>query len=133
MLHPDPAALTDPQCKFPVTAWMESILLINYIGANTIPSAIAIVEMDVGIIAASLIVMRPCFETIYTAITRRSSFQKMSPTSDELLHRSSAVSRPLWEKGIVRTIDFKLESQSTSSNQAICKDSCQEATAASSS
>ena len=33
--------------------------------ANTPANTIAIVEMDVGIIAASLVVMRPCFQAIY--------------------------------------------------------------------
>ncbi|EOD46297.1 putative integral membrane protein [Neofusicoccum parvum UCRNP2] len=53
--YPDPAAKSDPQ-------W-----------ANTIPNTIAMVEMDVGIIAASLVVMRPCFQFLYNIATGRSN------------------------------------------------------------
>ncbi|KAH7061188.1 hypothetical protein B0J12DRAFT_284917 [Macrophomina phaseolina] len=52
---PDPAAKTDPQ-------W-----------ANTIPNAISMVEMNVGMIAASLVVMRPCLQFLYNIITGRSN------------------------------------------------------------
>ncbi|KKY23355.1 putative integral membrane protein [Diplodia seriata] len=52
---PDPAAKKDPQ-------W-----------ANTVPNTLSMVEMDVGIIAASLVVMRPCFQFLYNVATGRSN------------------------------------------------------------
>lgn len=53
MVYPDPATKSDPQ-------W-----------ANIIPLTIAIVEMDIGIIAASLIVMLPFFVQLHDAISKR--------------------------------------------------------------
>ncbi|KAK0659516.1 hypothetical protein DIS24_g3972 [Lasiodiplodia hormozganensis] len=60
---PNPAAKTDPQ-------W-----------ANTIPNTISMVEMDVGIIAASLVVMRPCFQFLYNVATGRSNADLLQSTT----------------------------------------------------
>lgn len=60
---PDPAAKKDPQ-------W-----------ANTVPNTLSMVEMDVGIIAASLVVMRPCFQFLYNVATGRSNADLLQSTT----------------------------------------------------
>ncbi len=72
---------------------------------------IAIVEMDIGIIAASLVVMRPCFEAARNAVLKRHSFNKISSAQDSYYNTSSRISGQERERGIVRTIDLELESQ----------------------
>ena len=67
--------------------------------------------MDIGIIAASLIVMRPCFEAVRKAMLKRHSFKKISSVPDSYYNTSSQISGQERQRGIVRTIDLELESR----------------------
>ena len=67
--------------------------------------------MDIGVIAASLIVMRPCFEAVRKSMLKRHSFNKITSTQDKYYGTSSQISRQDRERGIVRTIDLELESR----------------------
>ncbi|CAF9942423.1 hypothetical protein IMSHALPRED_003673 [Imshaugia aleurites] len=106
IITPLPALYKMRDTRPEVTELIGLILL----GANITPLTIAIVEMDVGIIAASLIVMRPCFEAIYNAVLKGCGTS--SARNNKLLR----------DKGIVRTTDFELESQSASTREVVPKD-----------
>ncbi|KAL9136207.1 MAG: hypothetical protein Q9175_002576 [Cornicularia normoerica] len=80
------------------------------------------VEKDVGIIAASLIVMRPCLEAIRNAVLKRSYFRTISSARNNAHEISSQVSRPPRDNGILRTDDFELESQHMSTREVTPKD-----------
>ncbi|OJD36119.1 uncharacterized protein BKCO1_1300054 [Diplodia corticola] len=102
---PDPLAKKDPQ-------W-----------ANTIPNTISMVEMDVGIIAASLVVMRPCFQFLYNVATGRSNDELLRTTrTGGGYHTGSklssfgggggAMSSVLRrDKKISKVVDFEMESR----------------------
>ena len=110
MIYPDPTTTADPQ-------W-----------ANIIPNTIAIVEMDIGIIAASLVVMRPCFVAIYHIATGRkppgstiaSKLSGYGVLSGSTRTRSGRVASrdekivSQTNKVIVRTMDIELESRTIS-------------------
>ncbi|KAL9126192.1 MAG: hypothetical protein Q9217_004721 [Psora testacea] len=78
---------------------------------------IAIVEMDIGIIAASLIVMRPCFQAIRKGVpSMRSSYKTTfasSNTEKKLLQNSGEGK----DKVIVRTFDVELDSQPSATGE----------------
>ena len=78
--------------------------------------------MDVGIIAASLIVMYPFFEAIRSSVLKRYNFHKISFTRSSGYNTSSRISRLLRSKGIVRTVDVELESQAVSTREVTPKD-----------
>ena len=70
--------------------------------------------MDVGIIAASLIVMRPCLKAIRENVVKRCHFPRIPVTHKGSQSTLSRVSGSIRDKGIVRTVDFELESQQMS-------------------
>ena len=78
--------------------------------------------MDVGIIAASLIVMRPCLQAISSAVSKRCHFRRISFARKDPHNTPSPISRLLRAKGIVRTVDFELESQPISTREITPKD-----------
>ncbi|KAK7701580.1 hypothetical protein SLS57_011699 [Botryosphaeria dothidea] len=98
---PDPAAKKDPQ-------W-----------ANTIPNTISMVEMDVGIIAASLVVMRPCFQFLYNIITGRSNDDLLRTTRTGGAYSGSKLSSfgngthlgTRRERKMSKTVDIEMESR----------------------
>ena len=120
MIYPDAATKTDPQCKF-LSLCSAQLNCSHVPGANITPLAIAIVEMNVGIIAASLIVMHPCLKAIHNATlkqyTLRFSFSR--GTSQSTSSRIAGLQR---DKGIVRTTDLELESRSVSTREVTPKD-----------
>lgn len=84
MLYPDPSTTKDPQCslspfpfpsvppffhkkkkKTPFTNNPPPLLPSNPIGANLPANTLSIVEMDIGIIAAALVVMHPFFKALF--------------------------------------------------------------------
>ena len=69
--------------------------------------------MNVGIIAASLIAMRPCLKAIHNAVVTRCHFQKIFTRNDSqtTIPRGSGL---MQGRGIVRTVELELESQPTS-------------------
>ena len=67
--------------------------------------------MEIGIIVASLIVMRPCFEAVRKAMLKRNSFDEVSSAQDSHYITSSQISGQERERGILRTIDLELESR----------------------
>ena len=77
--------------------------------------------MDVGIIAASLIVMRPCLKVIREYVVKRCHLQKLSITHPGFHSTLPSASRSTLDKGIVRTVDFELESQPMSTHEVTPK------------
>lgn len=78
--------------------------------------------MDVGIIAASLIVMRPCFKATRQYVVKRWHLPRIPVTHQNLCSTLPWVSGSVPDKGIVRTVDFELESQPMSTNEVTTKD-----------
>ena len=83
---------------------------------------IAIVEMNVGIIAASLIVMRPCLKAIHNAVLKRCRLQRVSRAGDSPYSTLSRVPGIFQDKGVMRSVDFELESQPVSTREVMPKD-----------
>ena len=87
--------------------------------------------MDIGITAASLIVMRPCFEAVRSAIFRRNSFNKIytpSPSYAQDSYDNNTSSRTEEqerererERGIVRTVELELESRPINAERVVPK------------
>lgn len=85
--------------------------------------------MDIGITAASLIVMRPCFEAVRSAIFRRNSFNKIytpSPSyvQDNYSNNTSSrteIQERERERGIVRTVELELESRPINAERVVPK------------
>ena len=141
MVYPDPATKNDPQCKFLITH-LSLWHIVRFLGGpSNLPSipganinglSIASVEMNIGIIAASLIVMRPCLKAIRTSVVggfglRDGDFLSSSSSSARHGSRNTSPSL-LWRswrdgKGIVRTVDVEMESQPVSAiRQVVPKD-----------
>ncbi|KAF6236783.1 hypothetical protein HO173_005074 [Letharia columbiana] len=78
--------------------------------------------MDVGIIAACLIVMRPCFEAIHNAVRTSCRFPGLSSARSDSDTISSRVASALRDKGVVRTVVLELESQPGSTRVVTPKD-----------
>lgn len=78
--------------------------------------------MNVGIVAASLIVMRPCLKAIHDAVVTRCHFQRVFSARDNSQSTSTQGSGLMQGKGIVRTIAFELESQPVSTQEITPKD-----------
>ena len=115
MIYPDAATKNDPQCKFLPLCSIQ-LKYLHVPGANITPLAIAIVEMNVGIIAASLIVMHPCFKALHNATLKRYT-QRLSFSRGNSQSTSSRIAGLLHDKGIVRTTDFELESRPRSTRE----------------
>lgn len=90
-------------------------------GTSITPLTVAIVEMDVGIIAASLIVMRPVFEALRNAISKRYRFYRIKSTRDSSYISSTQGSGLPWDGVIVRTVDLELERQPIATHSATSK------------
>ena len=86
-------------------------------GTSVYPLTIAVVEMDVGIIAASLIVMRPCFEAIRNIIMKLCQSPGTSFMRNNSQGTSSRVSGLPRDKGILRTTEFELKCQPISTRE----------------
>ena len=120
MIYPDAATKSDPQCKFFPPCSIQ-LKCSHAPGANITPLAIAIVEMNVGIIAASLIVMHPCFKAIHNATSKRLT-ERLSTSMGNSQSKSSRIAGLLRDKGIVRTTDLELESRPVSTREVTPKD-----------
>ena len=85
--------------------------------------------MDIGITAASLIVMRPCFEAVRGAISKRTSFKKIytpSPSYAQDSYYNNTSSRTKEQEreregGIVRTVELELESRPVNAERIVPK------------
>jgi len=71
MYYPAKDASTDPQCKFLLFILQNLHLILRHTGANTTSNTVAMLEEFVGIIAATLMVMRPCFHVLKREVTGR--------------------------------------------------------------
>lgn len=77
------------------------------------------VEMDVGIIAASLVVMRPCFQFLYNIITGRSNDDLLRTTRTGGAYSGSKLSSfgngthlgTRRERKMGKTVDIEMESR----------------------
>ena len=78
--------------------------------------------MNVGIVAASLIVMHPCLKAIHDAVVTRCHFQTMFPAGEMAQSTPTRGSGLMHGKSIVRNIDFELESQPVSTQEITPKD-----------
>ena len=78
--------------------------------------------MNVGIIAASLIVMRPCLKAIYNAVLKRFRLQRTSLAGGSSYNTLSRVPGILHDKGVVRSVDIELESLPVSTREVMPKD-----------
>ena len=94
----------------------------SYLGTSITPLTLAIVEMDVGIIAATLIVMRPCFDAVRSAVSKPCQSRGTDVARTDPHETSSRVSRLPQDKGIVRTIEFELECHPTSPREVTPRD-----------
>ncbi|KAL8697717.1 MAG: hypothetical protein Q9201_006968 [Fulgogasparrea decipioides] len=127
---PLPALSKMRQSRPEVTELMGLILLglvdINTkSGTSITPLTIAIVEMDIGIIAAALIVMRPCFKMMRNVFSMRGRFLDISSaesvgTRSRKISSGNSVSPP--RKNIVQTIDIEMESHPTVIREVTAKD-----------
>lgn len=85
--------------------------------------------MDIGITAASLVVMRPCFEAVRSAIFKRNSFNKIytpsaSYAQDSCYNKTSSRTEEQErerEGGIVRTVELELESRPVNAERVVPK------------
>ena len=85
--------------------------------------------MDIGITAASLIVMRPCFEAVRHSTLRRNSFSKIYTPSTSYAQDSYDNNTSLRteqqererERGIVRTVELELESRPINTERVVPK------------
>lgn len=92
MYHPDPLSKTDPQ-------W-----------ATTTSNTVAIVEEFVGIIAATIIVMRPCFHLVFTTVSASTStFFSTKKSGSSYVVESERGSKGF--KQIVRTTEIEMETR----------------------
>ena len=73
--------------------------------------------MDVGIIAASLIVMRPCLKAIHDAVLKLGHSQRISFAERNSHYTLSGVSGYQQDKGIIRVTKIELDSQSMSPHE----------------
>lgn len=78
--------------------------------------------MDVGIIAASLIVMRPFLKAIHDFALKRCHFRRGFFARTSPHDAPSRAARLLRDTGIVRTVDVELESRAISTNEVSPKD-----------
>ena len=99
------------------------------IGTTITPWTIAVIEKDVGIIAASLIVMRPCFVAVSNTVWRRSqtftpSFTKSdaqgTPLSASTAPPSALAAPP--KTGIIRITEVEMQSKPRSISETRPRD-----------
>ena len=106
-----------PTMQVPPPPLLLSIEVLTCLpGANITPLAIAIVEMNVGIIAASLIVMHPCLKAIHNATSKRLT-QSLSFSRGNTQSTSSRIAGLLRDKNVGRSTDIELESQPVSTHE----------------
>ena len=85
--------------------------------------------MDIGITAASIVVMRPCFEAVCSVIFKRNSFNKIytpsaSYAQDSYDNNTSSRTEEQErerEGGIVRTFELELESRPVNAERVVAK------------
>lgn len=131
MIYPARDTHSDPQCTSPSPPFphahprTQTNLPTPSLGASLPSSTLAIVEMDIGIIAASLVLMRPFFHALFHAL--------YNATCGVNLRRQGSAARPLVGRtlareeraqgpglrgngGIWRTVDIELDSRSGSTS-----------------
>ena len=118
MVYPASDSKTDPQCTCSHSRSITNHL--RFLGANTPANTLALIEMDIGIIAASLVLMRPCFQALYSTILRRivprrpTLRHKLSDSgnsSDGMSNQGNSSDKgrtPRKDNIIVRTIDIQV-------------------------
>jgi hypothetical protein len=78
------------------------------------------IEMNIGIIAASLVVMRPCFKAIHDAIFgQRESRSKTSASNPNLCCISCYILGPGRDAKTTRTVTIQVESRSVSTEEIL--------------
>ena len=80
-------------------------------GTTITPWTIAVIEKDVGIIAASLIVMRPCFLAVSNTVWKRSQIFNSSFTKSDAQGTPLSASTAPPKTGIIRIIEVELQSE----------------------
>lgn len=127
MPPPKGKANRDPHCKF-VSRAREYIQLIWWSGNSTLPNTIAMVEEFIGIIAATIIVMRPCFHMLFRKITRLFAPYEETAKSSEVVHTKGPLcmrdgtfhsSRSKANNRFMVTTDIELQSRNRSTEHML--------------